>query len=80
MNSEQPSDSLPPDRAADSREGQQFARLSQDQPPGIVEEFVDFLRHNKRWWLTPIILIMLLKSLLIVLTNTAVAPFIYVLF
>ncbi len=41
----------------------------------------DFLKVRKKWWLTPIIVFLLLISLLIVLTSgTALAPFIYTLF
>jgi Family of unknown function (DUF5989) len=41
----------------------------------------DFLRVRKKWWLTPIVLFLLLISLLIVITQgTALAPFIYTLF
>lgn len=47
---------------------------------GIVGEFVDFLLHNKKWWLTPIILVLLLVGLLLVLGGTGAAPFIYTLF
>ena len=48
---------------------------------GIVLEFWDFLKTRKKWWLGPIVLIMLLMGLLIVLTEgSAVAPFIYTLF
>ena len=40
-----------------------------------------FLRTRKKWWLTPIVVFMLLLSLLIVLSEgSAVAPFIYALF
>lgn len=40
-----------------------------------------FLRVRKKWWLTPIILFLLIISLLIVLTEgSAIAPFIYTLF
>jgi len=47
----------------------------------IVSEFWDFLKTRKKWWLGPIVLIMLLMGLLIVLTEgSAVAPFIYTLF
>jgi len=46
---------------------------------GIVAEFWDFLRHNKKWWLTPILLVLLLFGVLIVLSGTAAAPFIYTL-
>lgn len=47
---------------------------------GFVGEFVEFLAHNKKWWLTPIILALLLVGALIVLGGTAAAPFIYTLF
>jgi hypothetical protein len=48
---------------------------------GIISEFWDFLKTRKKWWLGPIVLIMLLMGLLIVLTEgSAVAPFIYTLF
>lgn len=48
---------------------------------GILKEFWDFLRVRKKWWLTPIVLVLLLLGTLIVLTQgTAVAPFIYTLF
>lgn len=47
----------------------------------IVSEFWDFLKHRKKWWLGPIVFILLLMSLLIVLTEgSAVAPFVYTLF
>ena len=47
----------------------------------IIGEFWGFLRVRKKWWLAPIIVIMLMFSLLIVLTQgSALAPFIYTLF
>ena len=52
------------------------AKASRTQP-GFVAEFVDFLRHNKKWWITPILIVLLLFALLIVLTASPVAPFIY---
>ena len=48
---------------------------------GILIEFWDFWKVRKKWWLTPIMVVMLLLAALIVLTeSTAVAPFIYTLF
>ena len=47
----------------------------------ILKEFWDFLRIRKRYWLTPIVLVLVLLSLLVVLTqSSAVAPFVYTLF
>ncbi len=41
----------------------------------------DFMRIRKKFWLAPIIIILLLLGLLIVLAEgTAVAPFIYTIF
>jgi hypothetical protein len=52
-----------------------------DSKLSIISEFWDFLKTRKKWWLGPIVLIMLLMGLLIILTEgSAVAPFIYTLF
>ena len=53
------------------------ARQSQQ---GMVGELTDFLLHNKKWWLTPIIAVLMLVGLLVVLGGTGAAPFIYTLF
>ena len=57
-----------------------LAKLADQRSPGLVREFFDFLRTNKKWWLTPIILALLLVALLVILGSTAAAPFIYTLF
>ncbi len=47
----------------------------------IISEFWEFLRFRKRYWLLPIVLVLLLLGALIVFTeSSAVAPFIYALF
>jgi Family of unknown function (DUF5989) len=47
----------------------------------ILLEFWKFLRVRKKFWLAPIVVILVLLSLLIVLTQgSALAPFIYALF
>ncbi len=47
----------------------------------ILREFWDFLKVRKKWWLAPIIIMLLLLGILIFFTqSTAVAPFIYTLF
>ena len=48
---------------------------------GILKEFWEFLKVRKKWWLTPIILVLLLLGFLIVFAQgSAVSPFIYTLF
>jgi len=47
----------------------------------ILKEFWDFLNARKKWWLTPIVLVLLLLGALIIFAQgSAVAPFIYTLF
>ena len=47
----------------------------------IVGELWAFMRVRKKWWLGPILVMLLLLSLLLVLTQgSALAPFIYTLF
>ncbi len=47
----------------------------------IVRELWDFMKVRKKWWLGPIVIMLLLLGLLIVFTQgSALAPFIYTLF
>ena len=47
----------------------------------IIKEFWVFLKVRKKWWLLPIIIILLFLGALIIFTeSSAVAPFIYTLF
>jgi hypothetical protein len=57
-----------------------FSQAADEPAPGLLVEFWDFLKHNKKWWLLPILLVIGLMALLIVLSSSAAAPFIYPLF
>ncbi|HEU5321299.1 MAG TPA: DUF5989 family protein [Methylomirabilota bacterium] len=47
----------------------------------VLLEFWSFLRERKKWWLAPIVLVLVLMSMLLILTQgSAIAPFIYTLF
>lgn len=47
----------------------------------VLMEFWQFLRQEKKYWLAPIVLVLVLFGILIVFSETsAVAPFIYTLF
>ena len=47
----------------------------------IVGEFLQFLKQEKKYWLAPIVVVLVLFGLLLVFAQTsAVAPFIYSLF
>ena len=47
----------------------------------LIKDLFAFMKERKKFWLAPIIIMMLLLGLLLVLTEgSAVAPFIYTLF
>ena len=47
----------------------------------LIKDLWDFMRARKKFWLAPIIVVMLLLGVLIVVTQgSAIAPFIYTLF
>ncbi len=57
-----------------------FAHEAESGAGGFLSEFWYFVRYNKKWWLTPIIVVLLLVSVLILIGGTGAAPFIYSLF
>jgi hypothetical protein len=59
----------------------EFERIAaEEKPPSLLAEWLSFLRHNKKWWLLPMLIVLAMFGLLIVLSGTAAAPFIYSLF
>ena len=47
----------------------------------VLLEFWAFLKHQKKYWIAPIVLILILFGLLVLFAkSSAVAPFIYTLF
>ncbi len=61
-------------------EADEFARQAEQASTGLLQETFDFLRHNKKWWLTPIIVMLLLVGVFLFLASTGAAPFIYTFF
>lgn len=62
---------------------QTLIKLDQNAMAGnsMLSEFWDFLKVRKKFWLAPIILLLLALGALIVFTeSSALAPFIYALF
>jgi hypothetical protein len=58
----------------------EFQQQAKQSQPNFFSEYVHFLLHNKKWWLVPIVVVLLLMGLLVALSGTGVAPFIYPLF
>jgi hypothetical protein len=64
-----------PSASSASREAQDMRRFA------IIKEFWEFLRVRKKWWLTPIVMFLVLFGAILVLAKgSALAPFIYSLF
>ena len=57
----------------------EFEEVEQEEL-SLVGEFIEFIRENKAWWMVPIVVTLGLLGILVVLTSTGAAPFIYTLF
>ena len=59
---------------------ERFKQKARTARSGLAAEFWDFLKHNKKWWLLPVLVVMLFVGALAMLSGSAAAPFIYTLF
>ncbi|HKQ75616.1 MAG TPA: DUF5989 family protein [Blastocatellia bacterium] len=47
----------------------------------VISEIWQYMRHNKKYWLAPIVIVLvLIGALLAIAGSSALAPFIYTLF
>ncbi len=58
----------------------EFEKLGEQEELSLFSEFVLFIKENKAWWMIPILLVLGLVGVLVVLSSTGAAPFIYTLF
>ena len=59
---------------------EEFLEEVRGERTGLLSEFLSFLKDRKKWWLLPILIVLLLVGILVILGGTGVAPFIYTLF
>ncbi len=64
----------------DEKKQTAFEASGEEKDPGLLREFLAMLKENKKYWLLPLVLILLAFGVLIILGSTAAAPFIYTLF
>jgi len=57
-----------------------FQQAAHSAEGSLGRELWLFVRHNKKWWLLPILGLLLVFALLVLLTGSGAAPFIYTLF
>jgi hypothetical protein len=58
----------------------ELAQEAERQGGTLVGELWAFLRHNKKWWLGPILVVLALAAVLVVLGGGSLAPLIYTVF
>ena len=58
----------------------EFEQAGEEDQPTLVREFAEMLKQNKKYWLIPLIVGLLIFGLILVLGGTALAPLIYTFF
>lgn len=58
----------------------EFESAGDGEQMTLVQEFIVFVKENKKWWLIPILLVLGGTGLLVMLGSTGAAPFVYTLF
>ena len=58
----------------------EFESAAAQAKTSLVRDFFGFLGQNKKWWLLPLIVVLVGLGALAILGGTAAAPFIYTLF
>jgi uncharacterized protein DUF5989 len=61
-------------------DGNDFAKQVEGASRGFFAEFWSLLWHTKKWWLAPVLLLLLVLGTMVILGGTAAAPLIYTLF
>jgi len=57
-----------------------FTKQVEGASGGFFTEFWYLLWHTKKWWLAPVLLLLLALGTMVILGGTAAAPVIYTLF
>jgi hypothetical protein len=65
----------------DSRsQSEEFARRGASARPSFLSDYLYFLKNNKKWWMLPLLVLLLAFGALMILATSGAAPFIYTLF
>lgn len=65
--------------APDNRRNE-FVRQARGRSSGPLREYFDLIRTTKKYWLAPMILVLLLLAAVILLSGSAMAPMHYAIF
>ena len=67
-------------KTSPGRRESELGRLVDETSPGSWRELIGFLRSERKWLLTPIIILLVVFGILAVLGSGIVAPLIYTIF
>jgi hypothetical protein len=56
-----------------------FEKAAESSNQSLGAELLAWLRHNRKWWLIPLIVTVALIGILTLLASTGAAPFLYTL-
>ena len=59
---------------------ERFEDQAAEHRGGLIAEFWEFFLTNKKWWMIPIVVVLLLMAGLVLLSGSALAPFMYTFF
>ena len=57
-----------------------FQMQAQEKRASLTQEFIGFMADNKKWWMLPIVVCLVLLTCLVLFAGSGAAPFIYTLF
>jgi hypothetical protein len=61
-------------------QAEEFTKQAEMAPTSFLGDIFYFLRNNRKWWMLPLIILLLGFGLLMILATTGAAPLIYTLF
>jgi hypothetical protein len=61
----------------DSKRSEFEQAAAEQNRGGLLRELWGFMKHNKKWWLLPLLLALLILGLLTIIASSGFAPFIY---
>jgi hypothetical protein len=68
------------DKRPTSAETNDLDREARLPAPSFLREVWDSLMYSGKWWLIPVVVCIVILGMLVMLSGTAAAPFIYTLF
>lgn len=69
-----------PEESEPTESDDAFESEARERPRSMLLEIGAYLRATRAWWLTPIVVLVILFAGLLALSGTAAAPFVYTLF